>query len=266
MADIRFAITTDQKPSLTALIKALPGILSGRLPDVEGIAYGFRSTIGHAVLSLVEPNFNALGRGETGVDGTKWPPLSPAYLAYRRRFKEGEREALINASGSHTDKKQLTKEQKAHWDKTYKESLARHILREPESVAKDRAKGIAWLSVHNKTQLKVFGDRTVQILVDTGYLRGSITPGELVENGVSAEYNPPSGKGASDQEFDISSPYQVVVGTNVEYAKYHHFGKGNRHRPLWPESFPQDWWNQILGACIMGLQRINELYRNEQGV
>lgn len=284
MADQRWTITTDQRDEVTALFRRLPAILSGRLPDEHDIALGFRTRIGFALLSLIIPNFDRLGRGEPGDDGTRWPPLSRAYLAYGRRFGEGERTSLTKGAGldpkkhkyapgkhytkdsmeAKDNKGLLNAEQMKLWRTTYADRLAWYIRREPDHVAKAHAAAVAWIVVKKaggKTKLEVFGGRKVQILVDTGYLRGSLLPGTVEERGPEAVYNPPSGKGSSDQVFDVNQSYQVIVGTNVEYAKYHHEGKGNRYRPLWPESLPEEWWNQIIGIAISGLQEIKELYR-----
>ena len=129
--------------------------------------------------------------------------------------------------------------------------------------AKSHAAAVAWTVVKaagGKTMLDVYGSRQVQILVDTGRLRGSLTPGSVSETGVAAIYNPCNELGAEDQIFNIEGR-RIVIGTNVVYAKYHHVGKGKRRRRLWPEVFPQSWWDQILGAGVSGLMRIGELYQ-----
>lgn len=273
--DKRFVITADQAPSLVALVRRLPAILSGRFPDVDGIAHGFRTRIGYAVLSLIGPNFDVLGRGEPGADGTIWPPLSKEYLAYGRRFGEGEQSSLARQAGLNPrkhrhgpgDKKGLlTPEQLKLWRKTYADRLAWYMMREPDDQAKSHAAAIAWIVVKQagaKTKLEVYGNRKVQVLVDTGYLRGSLIPGTLTEKDVDADYLPPVGKGGLEQVFQVDQPYQVIVGTNVEYAKYHHYAKSkNRYRPLWPLDFPQEWWDSILRVAITGLMKITELYKN----
>ena len=270
--DRYFTVSSDQRPEVLELIRDLPGILVGRLPDVDGIGAGFRARIGHTLLDLIVANFDALGRGESGVDGTIWPPLSKEYLAYQRRFGPSERVKLIKGAGlgranrhGPGDKKGLlTQQQLKLWRRTYADRLAWYTMREPDKVAKAHAAAIAWIVVKKagaKTMLEVFGGRKVQILVDTGYLRGSLTPGTLVDQGATANYNPPTGLGSDQQVFEIKQPYQIVIGTNVNYAKYHHGNDGDGRRPLWPSSFPSDWWNQALGVAIGGLQQINHLFR-----
>lgn len=271
--DTYFTVSSDQKPEILALVRNLPGILAGSRPDVDGVGAGFRARIGHGLLDLIVRNFDALGRGEFGVDGTKWPDLTKEYLAYGRPFGTSERKGLLNAAGLKGRKHNkgpgetkglLTSEQLKLWKKIYAQRLAHYIKREPEKVAKGHAAAVAWVVVKKagaKTKLEVFGNRKVQILVDTGYLRGSLTPGTLTEQGPAAMYNLPTGLGADQQVMDLNQPYQIVVGTNVSYAKYHHGIDGNSKRPLWPTNFNDDWWQQLLGVAITGLQHINELFR-----
>lgn len=242
------------------------------MPDVEGVAAGFRSRIGYAILSLIIPNFEELGRGQSGADGDKWKPLSKAYLAYGRRFGPTEQKDLKKAAGlgkqhksAPGDKKGLlTPDQLKTWRKIYADRLAWYIMRESDANAKAHAAAVAWIIVKKmggKTKLDVYGNRKVQILVDTGRGRGSLTPGTLTEFGPGADYQRPSGKGGLDQEFNTTNQSEVVVGTNVGYMGAHH--RGNRRLPkrrLWPEQFPSEWWSQILGSAISGLVRIGELF------
>lgn len=294
--NVTVTTTSDQKPALRQLVFNLPAILGGRLPDVQGIALGFRTRIGYGILSLIVPNFDELGRGQPGADGNKWKPLSQAYLAYGhratpeeakrtgktwvggRRFGPGEQSKLKKEAGlgrQHSlapgaKKGLLTQDQLKLWRRTYADRLAWYIMRESDDSAKAHAAAIAWMVVKRvggKTKLEVFGNRKVQILVDTGRGRGSLTPGTVTEFGPSANYSKPSGKGGSEQEFDITNHSQVVVGTNVGYMGAHH--RGNKKLPrrrLWPENFPSDWWNQICGVAITGLVRIGELFHAGRGI
>lgn len=278
MDTVSITATKDQKPAIKKLITDLPGILSGRVSDVQGIAQGFRSRIGYGILSLIIPNFDNLGRGLSGADGDKWKALSKRYLAYSRRFGPTEAKDLKKAAGlgkTHKhgpgDKKGLlTPDQLKLWRKTYADRLSWYIMRESDENAKRHAAAVAWIVVKSrgaKTKLEVFGNRTVQILVDTGRGRGSLTPGTLQEFGPTATYQKPTGKGATEQEFDVTNPNQVVVGTNVGYMGAHH--RGNKRLPrrrLWPENFPQEWWNSILGVAISGLVRIGEVFHSGRGI
>lgn len=274
----RLVITTDQKPSLVNLVRRLPAILCGKMADQDGIAHGFRNRLGFAILSLIGPNMEEMSRGMPGADGTKWPPLSPEYLAYGRRFGKGEKAALKREAGLTREHKHgpggnlglLTPEQVKLWNRTFARALAKYILQASEQDAKAHAAAVAWIVVKKaggKTKLEVFGKREAQILVDTGYLFNSLQPGILIEStGPGADYLPPGGKGGQEQVFDVDSPYVVVVGSHVSYAAAHHNAKNpKRRRRLWPQYFPSAWWEQIIGVTIQGLQRISDLYRNQQG-
>lgn len=268
----RVTVSSDQKPELVSLLRHLPAILSGQVSDEYGIGAGFKARLGYALLSLILPNFNNLGRGQTGADGDKWAPLDPAYLAYGRRFGPGEKAELrrgaelgrAHTRGPGSTKGLLTPEQLKLWRKTYSMHLARLWMHLGEDKAKSAAAGIAWNTVKKagaRTKLDVFGRRTVQILVDKGLLRGSLTPGTLVENGLGASYQKPSTNGGNNQIFETKETGKLIVGSNDKKASYHHNGKGRRKRRLWPDKFPSDWWRQILGAAVSGLAQIGNAFR-----
>ncbi len=265
-------VSADQKPKILELVQRLPQILAGRVPDENGIATGFRTRIGYTIFSLIAPNFNEMGRGIAGVDGEKWAALSKEYLAYGRRFGPGEQAELRDEHGvrgvkfqsAPGDKKGLlTKQQLKLWRQVFAQSLKRYIMKQPEAQARAHAAAVAWIVVKSKggkTKLEVYGNRTVQMLVDTGYMRASLQPGTLHDQGLNAVYTKPGGRGGMAQVASFDLPYAIIIGTNTQYAKYHHFGRGKRKRRLWPLEFPQDWWNQILGSALSGLVRIGELF------
>jgi hypothetical protein len=271
MTEEHVTITADEKPELVELLRRLPAILAGNAPDVHGIAAGFKARLGYALLSLIAPNFNELGRGMPGVDGTKWAPLSPAYLAYKRRFGPGEQKKLKEQHGLGRGHRfspggkqgLLNSAQLKEWNKIYAFHLKALAFRMPFEQAKQAASGIAWNKMKAqgaKTKLEVYGSRTVQILVDTGRLRDSIQPGILFEQGPEANYQSPAG--GQDQLFDVDTPGKLIVGSNDKKASWHHNAKPPRkRRRLWPETFPSDWWRQILGTAISGLQRIGDIFK-----
>lgn len=248
--------TTDRKASIESLIRRLPAMLAGRVADEHGIAAGFRSRIGWAIFSLVLPNFNELGRGQPGADGSTWKPLSPAYLAYQRPIT-GRKPPHAGGLAPGGKDGFLTPELLKLWNRTYADRFAFYVMREPDDEAKAHAAAIAWIVVKQaggKTKLKELGEGRKagvdhQMLVDTGLLRRSISHGEVVENGPTAEYRPADG----EQVFE-SQPSQLVVGSRVKYAAACH-----SRRRLWPERFPGDWWRQILGVAQSGLVRIADV-------
>lgn len=250
-------VTRDRKPELEAFVRRLPAILSGRVPDEHGVAAGFRARIGWAIFSLIAPNFNELGRGKAGADGTKWKPLSPEYLAYVRPII-GRGRPLAGGKAPGGKDGLLTAAELQLWRRTFADAFQFYMMRESDESAKRHAAAVAWITVKNaggKTKLADprFGGRQAgvdyQMLVDTGHLRRSLQPGHLIETGKpDADYRPPE-----DQQFD-SEPGQIVGGTLVKYA-----GPNHKRRRFWPERFPSDWWQQIMGVARSGLVRLGEV-------
>lgn len=262
--DSEVVTTKDQKARLTDLVRRLPAMLAGRVPDEGGTAAGFRARLGFAFFSLVAPNFNDLGRGLQGADGDKWPPLSPEYLAYSRG-PESTRHAGGLAPGGKDGF--LSPEQLKLWRRTFADRLAFFIMREADDKAKAHAAAIAWDVVKRagaKTKLHEFGEGKLpgvdyQILVDRGTLRQSLQYGVLSEAGPAADYQP-----QPNQVYDSQSG-QLVVGSRAPHAAAHHEAKNpKRRRRLWPERFPSDWWRQILGTAQSGLVRIASLFGGGQ--
>lgn len=258
-------VSSDRKQELTTLIRRLPAMLAGNVQDEYGVAAGFRARIANTFFSLVAPNFQRLGRGQPGADGDVWAPLSPEYLAYGRpvtgtKPPRGGKLAPGGKDGL------LTGQQLALWNRTFRQALSHYIVFQPEEEAKSHAAAVAWIAVKKaggKTKLGTFGARQVgvdyQTLVSHGDLRTSLKFGEVLEKiGPDAEYRPPRGQHYEEQA------YRLVVGSDDPKAKFHHHGKGRRRRRLWPERFPADWWNQILGQAMGGLTRIADLFRSGQ--
>ena len=264
------------------IIRGLGPILSGRSPDPLGIAQGVFLAVGFAVLSDVKADFVRKSRGETGEDGVKWPPLSPAYLAYGRRFGRGEQTALKKAAGlggTHRyapggAKGLLTAEQLKRWRQVYSRVLHRLMLSmhaekwsldtdaeiqasrftTGEGGAKSKAAAIAWATVKAegaKTKLEVYGHRKVDILRDTGILLNSLSPGQL-EGG---DYRPPTAEGG-EQQIMRTIGNGVVVGTSVPYAGVHQHGSqkhGIPARPFLPERVPDVWAARWAEAATLAL-------------
>jgi hypothetical protein len=70
-----------------ALVK-LPGILSGRLADVNGIGADYRGRVANGLFALFQADFRVKSRGGTGIDGIKWPRLAPSTIARKSRPPE----------------------------------------------------------------------------------------------------------------------------------------------------------------------------------
>lgn len=244
------------------IVHSLGAILAGRMRDSLGIARGVFLAIGFAALSDIKADFIRKARGGVGEDGEKWPPLSPEYLAYQRRFGPGEKAELKAAAGVGKaqrfgvggNKGLLTKAQQKRWKTIFAQSLARLLLSMPPAQAKARAGQIAWATLKRegaKTLLDVYGHRTVEILRDTGILFNSLSPGEITGSGPTSTYKKPSGDGGQQQIFETISN-GVVVGTNVPYAASHNYGDSKRgipKRQFLPEQPPPAWLDRWADAA-----------------
>ncbi|MEX2176195.1 MAG: hypothetical protein WD872_17670 [Pirellulaceae bacterium] len=196
----------------------------------------------------------------------KWPLLSPAYLAYQRRFGRGEKAQLKADAGVGKgqrfgvagNKGLLTKAQQKRWNGIFAAMLARLLLSMSPAEAKQRTAQIAWAKLKAegaKTLIDVFGHRTVQILRDTGVLLNSLSPGKLTGTGAHVNYAPPSAEGGEDQVFEAIGN-GVIVGTNVPYAASHNYGdpkRGIPKRQFLPAEAPQVWldrWADVANQAL----------------
>ncbi len=254
------------RKEIVDLIRQLPGILSGRAADVDGIGRGFRVRLGFAFLSIIKEAFIVKSRGGTDEAGISWPPLSREYLAYTRPM------ATAPGQGSRSPPKAgglapggkdgfMTEAQLRKWRQVFRQAVAHLSVTtwvEPWQI-EPHAAAIAWADAKRsgvRTKLEVFGTRQVEILRDRGILFNSLSPGTIVDEGITASYAPPE-----DQVFR-ELPGELLVGTNVEYAEYHQVRPGTR--PIWPKDgdLPDVWVVEIAEVAATGLKHIADLFRS----
>lgn len=257
------------------IVRNLADILTGKVRDAAGLAQGVFVAIGFAALSDIKADFVRKSRGGVGEDGEKWPPLSPEYLAYHRRFGPGEKAKLRKSAGLSSgnryapggilkttvidhvitekfsqNKGLLSKQQLKRWRQIFGRTLNRLLLSMGEGPAKARAAQIAWATLKRegaKTMLEVYGNRTVEILRDTGILLNSLSPGRISGN----QYAKPTGDGGEAQIFETISN-GVIVGTNVPYAASHNYGDAKRgipKRQFLPKDPPRIWLERWMDAA-----------------
>jgi len=250
----------------------LGAILAGREADTIGIARGFLLSIGVAALSDIKDAFITKARGGTDEMGISWPRLSRKYLAYGRRFGRGEAVGLTRAAGLDPkanrfapgrSKGLLTQAQLQRWRQIFASLVPRFYLSTGSiQFAKARAAQIAWATLKKEgaqTKLQVFGDRTVEILRDTGVLLNSLSPGLLSGTpGPSASYSKPAGPGGDEQILAINAG-EVIVGSTVAYAARHNNGDFENNVPrrqFLPDSgqVPQVWWDRWLAVGMQALE------------
>lgn len=234
------------------VVRSFIGQLTGREPDQGGLARSVFYTLGFAALSDIQADYITKARGGTGEDGNTWQKLSPEYLAYSRRFGRGEQKELKAAAGLGRENRfgvggkggVLTKAQQARWYALYNGYTAALAARHDIGHARSMAAAMAWNKIKDegaKTKLEVYGNRTVEILRDTGVLFNSIGPGYLDNN--ATEYSKPTSEGGDQQIFTAMTD-GIIIGTNVPYARSHNQGdpkRGIPARPFIPEKVPDTW-------------------------
>jgi len=238
---------TGTRHEAEVLIRQLPAMVAGSIPDPHGYTLPIQLRAGVALLSQIQQDFVTKARGGTGRDGIKWAALKPETIA-RRRTTAGERKALGIRKGKR--RPSLTREQDQLWRAVYWQTYRRALLDLGEKGAKRMAAAVAWKVVKDrgaKTLVELLGGRAVEILRDTGELFRSLTPGIGDQ---------PSG---ADGQIFKTPPGALVVGTNKK--PQHHQGdpkRGLPARPFWPPdgTIPSAWWPAIDAAIVTGFVEV----------
>lgn len=171
------------------VLRLLPRLLSGRVPDPTGRVIDLQIALGFALLQLFQEAYKVKARGGIDEAGDEWKPLAPSTIA--RRLRRGRRPGDIQKL-------------RELWER------------------------FGWGE---------FDEAAVEILIDTGKLFRSLTPGVR----------------SKDQVFEVR-PGEIIVGTNAvsergfPYPAAHHHGTVNLpQRRLWPQV--SDWpprWHEVI--------------------
>lgn len=242
-------------PEVQAALRRLPAILAGREPDPTGhVVREIQLLVGVQALSLIWEAFVTKSRGGTDECGIRWPRLSPRTIAYGRRHP-GKKKGKLRPS--------LSESQDRRWRAIYSAMLRK-------TSDKGHAAAIAWVVLKSQgatTVLEKYGGTSVEILKDTGILYNSLSPGAIDLSGTagssglagsSGVTGPP---GVPGQVFQLI-PGSVIVGTNVPYARRHHFGDPSHNLParqLWPydgQPWPDRWRKLILTRVLEAIPKI----------
>lgn len=254
------------RDDLRKVLRSIPTAISGKGPDPLRLREGIAARIGFVWFSLVLPNFDTLGRGGVGADGDKWPPNTPAYLAYQKgRFKDS------NTSTSYRTNrvKHLDAKTKRIWAKANREAMKRIRVESAEAGVRMTTRQVkaqaairAWAATRkagSETLIGFYPKQADTVLVDNGDLRRSIQPGVLT----SATYS----KADPNQVYNVEIK-DVVVGTKDPKAAFHHASKKLQHgdgrkgtvrRRLWPEEMPERWLQEMTDEITTFLLRIPEM-------
>ena len=243
----------------------LPRILTS---SSDPLAKGFRNLIGFTLLAKAKDGF-AIRSGPAGpkpgfgpeADGYAWEKLSPVTIANRRRgrrrLEKRLREKYREAKRERGARRKLLKKLYRQYVQAYIESG--FSIPDARDLAKQRARREAMFRYRDlaRTKREILGEREVMILRDTGVLFNSLSPGRISEDGTS--YSPPSGPGG-DRQLLLEAAGEVVIGTKVEYAGYHHSDQDRSgklpQRRLWPKRIPWDWWEDVKAVAKRAIPQI----------
>jgi len=161
--------------------------------------------------------------GGTDSLGTKWKPLSRATIAARPVRKGEVGRFGIGGRGSKAFKNRtrglLTPEQDNLWKGIFASTVKRLMVTLGEREAKSKAAETAWAILKSKgakTRLGTLGGRDVQILVNTGRLLTSYSPGRVS----GGSYTPPSGdQTVIFHDFGIRITFSVPYGDATEATR-----------------------------------------------
>lgn len=238
-------------------LSLLMAALAGR--ERNDLIEGAKLRVAVAFFSKVKEAYIIKARGGIDETGMSWPPLSPKTLAYGRHTQSGK-SRVLKTTAKKQQKAGANKYQSLRaYNVAYREALARFSLSLPKAEAKRRAQNVAFYVANKKSgPTKIAAAETLRpgadydILRDTGILLNSLQPG-IVTGGT---YSPKEGQ-VVESEGSI-----LAVGTNVEYAATHHYGR--KHipaRPLWPKpsNVPQSWKTAFADAMQRGIERAVEI-------
>lgn len=229
------------KAKLLWAIRNLPGILSGRVADPTGVVQQLQLRMATQLLSKIQQAFLAKSQGEMGEDGIQWQPLSPVTIERRRQGRETKKQMTWKAR-----KQNLSADEKKEFEREYRTRLSKLVTNGvPRAQAASLARAQAANVMRGKganipTRRDILGSRDVSILIDTGELYRSFSPGV-----------------PGDGQIVETLPGSVTVGTNKK--PWHHEGTAKiPARPYWPPGgdLPDIWWEDILGILQDGVRDI----------
>jgi hypothetical protein len=223
------------------------------------LAEGFRNLIGFALLANIKDAFVTRsgpcgprpGFGPSAA-GYAWEKLAPSTIAQRRvgpRERKGFRKSSADARKERVKRRGFEKQ-------LYRQYVTGFIA---QGIGLENARYMARKRAHRevmfryrdlaKTKVDLLGQRQVEILRDTGVLLNSLSPGQISEDGRT--YTKPGGAGG-DLQLMQQAAGEVVIGTALEYAAYHHSEEPRSRLPqrrLWPRFIPGEWWNDVAAVA-----------------
>lgn len=236
-----------------AILQALQGLPSAAMGG-GAIADTMMTRVGMVLKERIRDAFITKARGGTDEAGESWKPLSKNTIAYSRRhrylegnpqesrvFNRAKKKGWIPKSkqrAPYAPSFALTDKQNERWWQVFSKYLAIY------KGNKGHAAAVAWIILKSEgahTLMELYGDAKVEILMSTGILFNSFSPGL---NGTGKVF--------------AVGPGYVIVGTNAPWAAVHHKGSKNGRIPqrrLWPpvNKWPSSWWTDMLEQVWSGI-------------
>lgn len=250
MARVRTKLNQRQ---VNELVKDLPKILSGKVPDKHNLHKIFWGAFAHSMFKSISDAFKK--KSEHGADelGNTWEDLTQDYKAYKRPVGVGEIATNLKRRLKPSNNRLglLTPGQHKRWKTIF--GIIYHSYKEElgDEDALALAGQVAWTKLKEEgaqTKRDVLGNRNLPILQRTKKLLTSLLPGKF---DASKGYSKKNG----NQVFQLERG-RLIIGTALEYAEHH-----DETRPIWPKDY--DIWidrameagNNAVQARLMTLLR-----------
>jgi hypothetical protein len=230
------------KREMRNVIRKLPGYISGRIPDTQGIGRAFKSHFTFHWFEKVRDAYLVKSAGGTDDAGIKWAKNTKKTIA-GRPVRPGDTQRLVGDTPfSQRTRGLLTPAQDALWRGIFKSNYLRLRSRTSEADAKATAAKIAWgilKKLGAQTKLDVLGSRDLPIGRATNRLFDACSPGQVSDIG----YLPP--KEQKVQYHHGGMTFSILV----PYAGYFH-----SKRKIWPTQRGARGW--VRHAAKAGLESL----------
>ena len=215
--------------------------ISGERFDRYGVGRVFWSTLAAEFYSRLYASYKVRSEGGSDDLGNSIAPLAKTTIAMRpiARGSLGSL-GLTKQSGTALQDRQrglLSPSENREWRQIYSRVLTSLIPRVGVDRAKQIAAAVAWKKLKEKgalTKKDLLGRRDVLIMRVTDAIFNSLKPANSGSRGYRARRN---------QIYEQTGK-QLVLGTEVEYAKFH-----NNTRPVIPENADQ-WANEATSIAF----------------
>lgn len=227
--------TPKTRGEVTKLVRDLPRILAGTLPDSYGLRRAFQGAIAFYLFTKIHEAFLIKSAGGTDELGDSWEDISPYTKAYKRKAGNDLPSNLQRRLKNKQTLGLLTPSQHRLWKMIFSKVYHHLLKRFGEATALKIAGGTAWNRLKEAgalTKIQALGNRKVPILQDTLALVHSLSPGK---------YSPESGYKKGDRkQIYLTLPKKVVIGTKISYAN-----AVSKKRPIWPNDIDK-WIDEAI--------------------